>query len=161
MTQIEFKKIELLALYDTLIELTEKYNKNFTYAISLTKKSITMEVEALKEAMIPSDSYLEYEKERNAIIQKYAEKDADGEFIIKHGAIRLIKQYAEQCKAEIISIEDKYKETLIERDKDYESFDKILDEKILVNVEMINWEFVPENIEQSLMDALLPIITKG
>jgi len=115
----------------------------------------------LIEAMQPSDDYSEYENARNEIIKKYADKDSDGKIITKDGAIRLSDGLVDHCKKAIIEIEDKYKEVLDKRDKDYENFEKILDETIAVEVETVEWEFVPDTIEQSLMDALLPIITRG
>ena len=159
--QIELKKSELLALYDALESIKEKFNKNFTYSVASTKRSIKAEAESLMVGMEPSDAYSAYEKERNDLIKKYAAKDSDGKIITKNGGVRLDDEFVDECRNCIIEIEDKYKEVLDQREIDYVNFEKVLDEYIGIDVETIEWEFVPDTIEQSLMDALLPIITRG
>ena len=157
---VAFKKGELVELYNKLCRVTEKFNKNFTYAIAATKKAISAEAEALIEGMAPSDSYLEYEKARAEIINKYALKDESGNLITKKGGIKISPENVEECQKAIEENEKVYTTVLEERERDYINFDKTLEEIISIEVETIAWEFVPETIDQSFMEVLLKIIER-
>lgn len=160
---VELKKSELLALYDSIRSFKDKYNKNFTYALSYTKKIIANEAEALIEAMVPSDSYLEYDKERRILLEKYGDIDGEGKLIINsnNGAVKIKDGFVDECQVAIADLNQKYDAVLVQRELDYANFEKVLNSTISIDVETVEWDYVPDTIDQSLMDALLPIITRG
>lgn len=157
---IELKKSELIEMFQTIESLKEKYNKNFTYAISFAKRAVKNEAESLIEAIAPSDSYREYEDKRTDLIKKFGAKDEDGKLITNNGAIKIDPSLIDECKIAIKNLEDEYSSVLDEREKDFQNFEKVLEETTTIQFEMIDWDIIPDTIEQSLMDALLPIINK-
>lgn len=160
--EIIVEKQDLLLMYKTFSELKVKYNKKLTYAISYTKKSISDEANALIESLAPSDSYSEYEAKKNATIDKYAEKDDKGALIVspQGNAIKINPELAKEFKDVIAELDIEYKSIQEERKVDIEKFNNTLKEVVTVEVEMVEWDDIPEDIDQSLMDALLPIINK-
>ncbi len=157
---IKFTKREMVDLYESIIQITEKHNKNFTYVLSIVKKKLKDDVEALLESLQPSDGYKDYDIARRKIVDQFAERNDDGSIVTHNGAIKLNRDGIEDCKLRIAELDEKYSEVLEERLTDYANFEKILDESLDVELETISWEFVPENIDQKLMDALLPIIER-
>lgn len=157
---VTLKKVEMIDLYNALVGITEKYNKNFTYAVTYAKKSIANEVESLLESIKPSDSYKEYENLRSGIVGKYSEKDSEGNPIVKNGGIKLSSDKINECKKELSELDEKYSDVLEERQNDYKNFESVLEQTIDVQLEMVDWEYVPDTMDQKLMDVLLPIIER-
>jgi hypothetical protein len=159
---VELVKEDLLFMYQILSDTKQKYNKILTYSISFNKKAIESEALSLIDSMSPSDSYQEYERKRVVIIDKYADRDSEGNYIVSSDGkgFRIKKESIDECRAEIQCLEHENADMFKQREADVANFDKILRETVCVEMEIIDWENIPDDIDQSLMDALLPIINK-
>ncbi len=161
--KIEVPKSDVVLMYKAFSEVKEKFNKELTYAISFTKKSITNEATALIESMEPSDKYKEYEVKRNEIVEDCSQKDENGHIEYTNGSrgVLIQKNRVAECQSRLKELDTEYNDILIERDKDIESFKDILNEKTEIEVESIDWESIPsDGISNDLMDVLIPLIKK-
>ena len=160
---VEITKEDLLFMYQIFSATKTKVNKNLTYCISYNKKTIESEALSLIDAMAPSDSYVEFEEKRNSIIDKYVEKDsATGSFIksVDGKGLKIKKEFVSECKTELKKLEDEYEVLVKQREGDIKQFDNILKETVNIELEFVDWDDIPEDIDQTLMDALLPIVNK-
>ena len=157
---VELAKADVVFMYKTFFEVKKKYNKNITYVISFAKKVIENEAMSLIESMAPSDSYEAYETAKNKIISECAVVDGDGNLMVRGTAIKIQPEKAVECKARLAQLDLDNADILATRKADIASFEAKMDEHVSFQFELVEWNDIPEEIEQSLMDALLPIINK-
>lgn len=150
----------LLKTYEILQKVSGTYNKRLSYAISLYKHVLTIYVNSLNDIIKPSEEYTEYDNRRYEIIRSYADIDNDGNMIIKNGAIKIRKDMFDLCKKAIDKLDDDHVDIIKKRKSDINEIDIVLRQEIEFDVDCICMDDIPEDIDQTLMDALLPIINR-
>ena len=109
----------------------------------------------------PSDEYIEYEAAKKAVVVEYAKKDEHGNpEEVKDGVFRMEREDAETAQKKIAGLDAEYKKVIEERTKDIIAFDQKLEEKITIEMEILKFESIPDNVDDDLMAVLFPIICK-
>lgn len=72
------KNKEILSLAQALNQVGNLSGIKFSYAVAKNNNLIKTELEAFKEALKPSDAFLEQDKKRIALCENYADKDEKG-----------------------------------------------------------------------------------
>ena len=160
---IEMKKSEMvdMYLYSSTYKAHPSHNKDIKYVVNFAKKKLEPDATALLETFSPSDEYIKYEAEKRAIVNEYAKKDENGNpEEIKEGVFRMEKEEAKIAKAKIEELDIQNKAIIAERTKDLIAFDKKLEEKIEIELEVLMYDSIPDDVDDDLMAVLFPIICK-
>lgn len=152
-------KRNLIEMYNVFESLSNIKNVEFMYPIIQNKLKIKNDVDAIKELSEPSEKYLEFLREKNKAINKYAKRDKNDNIISKNNDVLLQKDKLKEFEAVIISLEDKFKDAIKEYKKQQEKVEKILDEKIEVEFKKIDYESIPKDeVNGEQLEILFPII---
>jgi vacuolar-type H+-ATPase catalytic subunit A/Vma1 len=156
------KRKDLLNVYFAIKSLsnTSDYSKWFVYLITETEEKIKNVVSAILSVSKPKDEYLEYEKLRDQIIKKYAERNDDDEFIIDNDYIKIDERYKDQIQDEFKNLDLEYNDVTEVRKKDVAEYKELLNSEIDVDLEQIDFKYFPDNISKKIYLALKPLIKK-
>lgn len=157
---IKITNEQILDSYDVLLNVTGKMSRMLSYGISLYKNILVVYVNTLKDVIKSSDGYKEYDTARYNIIQSCAVTDIDGNTITVNGSVKIKKEMFQECKMLINELDIKYSDVINDRKKEIIEIDNILKKEVEFTVECININDIPEEIDQTLMDVLLPIINR-
>lgn len=146
-------------IYGVIKKFTnEKLNKKFIFAITINEENLLKEITAITKTTIPDDEYIKYEIERESILHEHAELDDDGKYIYKANSIK-IKEQEKQIVSDKISELNKVHSAVIEkRNKDYKDFMAVLESKTIVDLQMVDFDDVPNEISKYDFLALKPMI---
>ena len=129
------------------------------YGISYFKRAIRDKAEVLNESLSPSEEYVNYDNGRLAIIKKYAKYEG-GRISYSNGNIRIQEDLIDECKSELTKYDDDNEFVINKQESDYKQAEVILKDVVSIATLPIDWNDIPDDIDQTLMDALLPIIIK-
>ena len=150
------KKRDLLTLWYIFENLQkEKTNVNFSYAVAKNRMGMKAEVEALEEARKPSDDFAAYEQERISLIQKFAEKDDQGQIKATDDRIALLDP--DKFKEEFDKLQEKYADAIKETEEQAKEFNLLLDDEVEFEVYPISLDTFPEKIEPEIMEVFVSL----
>lgn len=151
---MKVKKSELIVIWNVLNSLNGKeYSKIFSYGIIRNKKLIKDEVESLEEAKTPSQEYLDYDRKRMLLCEKFADKNDNGHPIITKGQY-VITEKLEEMKKEMKVLVEENKQILDDFEKKSQEFVKILEEEVEIDFYKMDFDVFPETIDPSLLEVL-------
>ena len=151
------KKSELFDVLQGLKSVKNLKGVKFAYAVAKNKKKVESEIEDLKEAVKPSDKYLEYDKKRMETCEKYCSKDDKGKAVIK-GNVYDGLAGNRKFEKEMERLRKDYKKELESRKKQIEEYNKMLTEEIEMDFHKLTLKEVPEDISSEQLEKILPII---
>lgn len=155
---MKLKNGELIELYDTIktIDDVEKNRKMFTHAITLTELNIQSNVIALLKIGQPSVEYIEYEKHRGLLLNKYADRDSSGKVIINSvtNLAKIKNDNMEDAKLEFDKVDKEYEDILESRNKELNEYYSILDKEVDVDIVQCKFEYFPEYLSKKEMRSL-------
>lgn len=167
---VELTKEEVLELNDGIKALSKvKADPRFSYGVSKNKRIIRDEVESLEETIKPSDDFVEYEKERVKLVESLAKRDDKGSpriirvpVVGKSGEQSFDTRYDvdendPKFKSELKKLKSKYKDSIDTQKEKESTFEKMLKEKITLDLYGIQLDLVPD-IEEGIFDKIFPII---
>ncbi len=135
---------------------SEYLPKKFSYFLAKNKKALKNEIDALQEAVKTSPEWLEYEQKRIQILVKYAEKDNNGEPIIRNNQYILNRELIFEATQEINDLVSEYKDVLDQREKEETELRKLLEEEVEIpGCAKIEVEFLPEKLKPEFVELLL------
>jgi len=153
---------ELVDFFDAMKQISEieKNKKWFTYAITLNEENLHSKVVAVLNCGIPSKEYASYESAREWLIQKYAERDDDGNYVVDRttNLIKIQDKYVEEAKREFNELNEANSDIIEKRNSDLKDYYEILKKEIEVDVEQTSLENFPDNINKIMLRALKPMI---
>jgi len=154
------KKKELVELWNVLSEIGdsgEKMPKGFAYDLAKNRNKVKGEVDILTELTKPPAKLEEYDKERQELCHKFADKDEQDNPIIFNNTFA-IKENKEVFDAAIEKLKEKYKDTLDKANKSKDEITEILEQETDITFHKIKLSKVPEEILQRYMYILEPLI---
>jgi len=156
------KKSEVLLLYRSLNQLGALSGAKFSYAIAKNINILKGEVEALDKALEPDEKFQEFEKQRVALLEKYAEKDDTGK-PKKEGTEGGSEQYVmgdnlKRFEKEFEVLKKDHKDAVDARDVQIEEYTKLLETDIEINLHRLKMEDVPETITTRQLAGIYEII---
>jgi len=153
------KKQDVLQLFNGLQAVSNLPGAKWSYAVAKNMVKLRPEVEALQKALTPDQEFIEYDKKRQELAEKYAVKK-DG--MPKKVKVGNIEEYLiadkDKFNKELFKLQETYKKALDERKKQVDDFIEILEEKIEVELHMVDSEYIPEGITPAQLSKVMPII---
>lgn len=139
----------------------QSYNKFFAYFAIRNVQHLLPEIEsinALKKMLIAPDEVTEFEKLRDELIEKYADRDSDNKliFIEQNDVITYTftndKVSFDDGMAVLI---EKYKEPVEKHEKSIKEFYELMNEEVEIEVAKISFKHVPDNIDMNIINLFL------
>lgn len=160
--KVKLNNRELIDFFDAMkkISETEKNKKMFTNALIYNEEKLKADVNSVLGCAIPSPEYSEYEKKRGDLIEKYAERDEDGNMVVDETS-RLIKIKIEsykEAKEKFDSLAKEYSGIIQKRQKDLQEYYDLLDEEVEIEIKQVSIDYFPDYINKVMMRALKPMV---
>jgi len=153
------KKQEVLNLFNGLQAVSNLPGAKWSYAVARNITKLRPEVEALQKAFTPSEEFNVYDQKRIELAQKYSVKEKGVPKTVKVG---MSEEYLiadkDKFNKELFKLQETYKKTLDERKKQVDDFNEILEEKIEVELYMVDSEYIPEAITPAQLSNIMFII---
>lgn len=151
---------ELIRLFDVLGRNKDKaFSRRLAYALSRTKQMWAKEVRSFSEFQKPSEEYMEFDKKRVELLEKYGRRDPDGELVVdRQGRVSLETEERESFDLQVKRLEQDYKEVIEEQKNHSKEISSMLNDEVEVPVCQIPFEEIPEEINLEMMDVLYYMI---
>lgn len=144
------KRVDLFTLLDSLDKLDNLTGIKFNYVIDKNRTLLEKEVEDMRKLNEPSEDFQSYDKIRLQLLQKFSEKDAEGnpKFTQANGMVRFDIPDANMKKfqGELDKSTKEYEKAIQERDKQVFEYDKFLQEDIKLPFETLTIEEIDNQI---------------
>ena len=154
---MKVKRVELFGLLQALGTLGNLSGVKFAYALIKNKKKIQAELDTLKETVKPSNKLQEYENKRVELCKQYCEKDKEGKPVIKNNSYSGLDVNV-KFDAEIKKLKEEYKTELDNREKQVKEYNKLLQEKVEIELHKIAVDDLPKDITSKQLESLWLII---
>ena len=167
-----------LKVAETLKGKSENIVK-FLYAVDKNLTKLSEEIKSMKKSMDFLPLYEKYDTERIKLCKSMAKKDKKGKplQVFKHGKIQydLFEEDSNEYKQEFVdaldSLKEEHTEAFIEREKQTEDYNKMLDEEFAIEIYKVPLSFVPADVaekgvnkgdgsQSALFKLLLPMIVE-
>lgn len=165
MKKLELTNEQILNKYIVFSEKTDIKSTNFNYFKLQNKMAIQKQALPLEETQKEVNSHVEdFQKEYHELLKKYANKDAEGEPVVKSQTNNFvqydispenIKKIASEAKK---LQEGKYKKNFALFEKSKNAFEKILQEKQTVSLHTIKKKDLPDNLNDFILEQIYELI---
>lgn len=156
------KKSEALVLYRNLNQLGGLTGVRFSYAIAKNVNLLKGEIESLDKAMEPAKEFMEFEKERVELVEKYAEKDENGKpkkEVAPNGSQQYVMNTGEKkFQKEFDELKKKHKDAVEAREKQIEEYTKLLSTDSDFVPHKVKLEDVPKDVNARQMAGIYEIV---
>jgi hypothetical protein len=136
---------------------SRSYWQKFAYAISRNTDAFSSSIKSIKKVLDPSKEYIEYDKKRFELAQKYADLDKDGKPII-NGNSYVVRQNRDKFDREIEILTKEFKTAIDNQKKLSDNMPQFLETEEEVSCYKIKSEWVPLTLNAQQLRALLPLI---
>ena len=150
------KKLDLVKLNKTIEKLKHIKDTKFQYLLLKNKAIIKDEINTISEIAKVSSEFLEYDQKRINLAKKYAKKDESGEVIVEYNNI-VLADTASFTK-EFTKLRKEYKKIIEAEEAKREEVDKILEEDIEFDFVKIDFDILPDELNQEDLENLQVII---
>jgi len=150
------KKLDLVKLNKTIEKLKHIKDTKFQYLLLKNKAIIKDEINTISEIAKVSSEFLEYDQKRINLAKKYAKKDESGEVIVEYNNI-VLADTASFTK-EFTKLRKGYKKIMEAEEAKREEVDKILEEDIEFDFVKIDFDILPDELNQEDLENLQVII---
>lgn len=161
---VKMKKSEMIDIYMYCTNYTphETHNKDIKYCVTFAKKKLEPDATALIDTYKQSEEYTKYENAKKDLVFKYAEKNEDGTPIeLQPGVFKISKDVIEEVKSKLERIDSENATVIAEREAELKELDAKLEEEIELQLEVLEYDKLRDDIDDTILDALFPIIIKG
>jgi len=148
---------EIFNLYNNIIKCRyHDDNSKFNYAVIKNLKLIEEQLKIIEKEMKPTSDFMEFENVRIPLCEEHAKKDETGKPILINDDYQFedMDKFLEAIKP----LQEKYKDTLDNRQKQIDKYNKMLDEDIDIEFIKINKDELPEKISQKELESIYPIL---
>lgn len=148
----KMKNREIKEIYEQLQQVSgNMQGVRINYAISRTIRHLKPMAESLDEAIKPSDEYLEFEQKRVELMEKYCDRDDQGnprKEIFGKSVQYSITQKLGQFQKALEALSKPYKKAITQREKQLADYAGLLDKQCEepLKFHMISLDDVPETI---------------
>lgn len=147
-----------LTLNQRLSFLGALKGSKFSFTIAKNKEVIKPIVDKLNKMIKMSDRFMEFDKKRVEINEKYAERDEKGNPIMKEERFTIPKDKKEDFQKEIEALKTEYKDAVSERETQKKELEAFLKEEITLDFKTIPLSIIPEDINVDEMEILAPLV---
>ena len=165
------KNRELEELARGIYDCSSLIGVKFACALAKNKKAIDKEVKLLQETLKFTKNYEEYENKRIKLCDEFATKDENGKPQIKvlgcnvvsgikreEGEYVFTDENKKMFEEKLAVLRKEYTEELDERKKQIKEFNELLENEADIELYMIAFEDVPQDITTNMMSAIIYIV---
>lgn len=155
--QVTTKLREAINLWGSLNAIGSKaFNVRVAYAISKNKQVIQKEIEALNEALKPSEGYNAFEKERISLAKTHSKKDGNGRPVTQQTSIGEVFVMEDQTKYDALlsELKEKHKAAVEEHEGKLQQREEMLEDDITLELHGIKLTDLPETMSVNEIGAL-------
>lgn len=146
------KRRELYNYFQALNSVGDLKGVKFAYTIIKNKKVIEEEIKDLEEVVKANPEFEKYEQERIQLCELHSEKDQNGKALIEDQKYKIIDQT--KFDVELETLKGKYGESINERFRQIDEYNKMLDENVEMDIKKLNFDDLPENITTDQLESL-------
>lgn len=151
---MKIKARDAAVLWGVVQELEKQtHNVRFSSFIVKTKLALSDIVNGISEAARATDTYLEYDRKRSELASQFADKDANGDPIIRNNNYAVTEKADEFQKA-FEELKEQYKEVIMQREEQVKSIDAKLNEDIEVELPTLSIHNFP-NISPQMLEPFI------
>lgn len=150
------KNIDLFRIRQGLEKLSDRKGVRFAYIVVKNKKILDDELEILRKSIEPSENFSEFEQKRVELCETHAKKDENGQSILDGG--NYVIETKEVFDKEMTKLREEFKDTLDERIKQQEDYEKLLQQETDVELKKIKFEELPNDITASELEQIKELI---
>lgn len=159
--KIKIKNIDLIKMNNTLMEYNSKViSKYFSYVINKNLNIIKDDIQVLKKLSIPPKEYVDFEKIRRSICEKYSEKDDNGSSIFENNSYAIKDECIYVFQQEIKELIDKNKQVVEDYKNSQNEFNNILEKEVEYDLEEVGFDHLPDEISPESLNAIMYIVVK-
>lgn len=159
---MKIKKKDVVQLHNAIEELySVKGAKKFAYALTRNKPVVhTVFLELRKQATAPQEWYT-YERERLALLNEMAERDAQKKIITnENGEVKIPDDKTAEFEEKYKVLNEKYKDTITNYQEHMKSMEASLEDEIDIDIHQIDFDSVPDEVSAQHLDALKVMINQ-
>lgn len=162
MPQINCTKKELIDLNNALHSVGDLKGPRFAYVIARNLSIIKDEIHALQQATKIDDAFMEFEKDRVALAEKYAVRDENGspKRYVDGGLERFVIGDQVAFDKELEDLKIKHKDALDSRVEQDKAFSAMLEDKVEFFLYELKKEDLPADISAQQMTALVALLAE-
>jgi len=152
---------EILRKLDSLGNLK---GVKFCHAVSRNKAKLLKKTKEFAKAAKPYKEFEEFQNKTRELFLDYALKDEKGavKVVVENGQRinKLDPEKKEEYEAAVVALKDEYTDAVEAREKQMEEYNEFMEEEVDKDFSfyMVKMENVPEDINCSQMDAILPFL---
>ena len=149
-------KKDLFLLQSGLADVGKLQGVKFAYAVARNLQIIKREMEALQEAIKPSDDFSDFEKKRLELCRKHADKNEKGDPIIIGSEFSI--QDRQSFDIDLENLRDNHHDVCELRERQVEEYEQLLEETCDLDLHKIAKDNLPENITAEQIFGIIDII---
>lgn len=160
---VKMKKSEMINMYMYCTNYTphETHNKDIKYCVAFAKKKLEPDATALIDTYKQSEEYTSYENAKRELVFTYAEKNEEGNPIeLQPGVFKIGKDVIEEVKSKIADMDADNATVIADREAELIELDAKLKEEIEIQLEVLEYEKLRDDIDDTILNVLFPIIIK-
>ena len=149
-------KKELLEFQEGLKAVSNLKGVKFAYAVSKNFNKIQPEIKSITDAGKPAEEFVKYDKERILLCEKFCKRNAEGNPVIVSGGYQMEDKEGFDKKLE--ALKKKHKKANDAREKQVESYEKFLEEEVVIEIHKVKIEDLPEDLTATQIDSIKEMI---
>lgn len=143
---VKVKRSDLINAWGVLESLkNQKMGIQTTYKIVKNRKLIEPEIEAIQEAIKPSEKFIEFEKKRVELCEKFCKKDSGGKAIVENNSYAFEDSELPKFQVELKNLQSEYQEEFDKRKMVEKDIENLTNEEIEVDVTKIAINDIPDD----------------
>lgn len=146
------KRKDLYMYMDALSNVTELKGVKFAYTLIKNKKKIEEEIKILEEVVKASEDFSIYENQRIRLCEIHCEKDDNGKPIILENKYKILD--IQSFDNELNSLKEKHMSSILERERQINEYNKMLEEDIEINLSKIDFIDIPTDITTAQLESI-------
>ena len=151
MTRISINRKDLVRIYSVFTNYNKSVDPLFSFFISRNLKYINDEIETIREFesnTLPTSEFFEFEKKRDELYYEYALKNDDGSITTDNNGQPLFDQESAKIfKEKFDEIRNVYKDVLDVREKNFQTYNDLMNESVDLEILQISYHKLPKDIE--------------
>ncbi len=156
---MKITKQEALNLYNGLQGVSNLSGAKWAYAIAKNIAMLKPEIDALQKAYTAKNEFIEYERARLELAEKYSvKKDGKPETVNVGGIEEYLIADKDKFNQEFAKLQAKYKKAIDERKKQISDFNEILKEEVNIDFYTISPDYIPEEITPAQLSAIMAVV---
>lgn len=167
---MKLKRGEVYGIKQCINLLDGKYNTRFLLKLDDIINILNPYAESIEEKMKtgPNKGFLQFEYSRNKIMEEFADKDEQGNPVIKRNPFTQNEVFVISNEENKIKSKEKIEKLLEEHKDDIEDFknqekelNEIMEDEVEINIPLISLKYFPEEISTNDFAILKTIIDRS